>query len=383
VTDSSRTYRIFLSAAEPSGDVHCAGLIKALRQTGENIDFVGAGGPKMASAGCEVLHNTVEKAAMIYNAFSHVGYYIRLIKQIKGYFQRNKVDLVIVCDSPAFNFHIAKAAKKAGIPTLFYVAPQLWAWAPWRLGKLRRCCDKLCCVLPFEQQWFTERGIDSVFVGNPLLDNVGPDLSPYRRQYRDFRPETARVALLPGSRQAETKSLWPAMQRIALRLKAVYPGLAFVTVAVDEGRKNLLRDSQIDGFGCDYAIASVTNTARMADLALVASGSATLEVAAAGCPMVVMFQSNKVLWHLLGRWLIRIKHLCLVNILAEKELVPEFMPYFTSIGPIVDAAKELLADNLRLSQISDALINLTEPLARGSSAERTAEIARQMLQRAV
>jgi lipid-A-disaccharide synthase len=378
--EPATTYRIFISAAEPSGDAHFAGLIKALRKTNKNIDFTGVGGQKMANAGCQLLQNTADKAAMIYNAFTQVAHYIRLIKQIDRYFQRNKVDLVIVCDSPAFNFHVAKAAKKAAFPTLFYVAPQLWAWAPWRLRKLRKRCDKLCCILPFEQQWFSERNVDTVFVGNPLLDDVGPDLSRYRRQYRDFNPENARLALLPGSRKAETKSLWLPMQQIALRLKAKYPGLTFVTVAVDEARRNLLADTQIQGFNCEYAIASVTNTARLADLALVTSGSATLEVAAAGCPMVVMFQSSRILWHLLGSWLIRIKHMSLVNILAGKELVPEFMPYFTSIDPIVDAAEALLDDTTRLSQISEELINLTQPLAQGSAAEKTAQIAFEMLQ---
>ena len=142
----NKKYRIFISAAEPSADAHCAGLITALKDSGYDIEFVGVGGPKMAEAGCELLEATVSKAVMIHKAFTHVWRYYKLIKRLTSFIKSNKVDLVIVCDSPALNFHIAKAAKRAGVKTLFYVAPQLWAWASWRIHKLRKCCDRLCCI---------------------------------------------------------------------------------------------------------------------------------------------------------------------------------------------------------------------------------------------
>ena len=118
----------------------------------------------MGLGGCE---NVVGRAAMGYKVFGQLGYYYGLIKRIKHYFKVNKVDLAVLCDSPALNFHIAKAAKKSGAKTLFYVAPQLWAWAGWRIGKLKKRCDKLACILPFEQQWFSRAGVDTSFVGNP------------------------------------------------------------------------------------------------------------------------------------------------------------------------------------------------------------------------
>jgi lipid-A-disaccharide synthase len=172
----NKKYRIFLSAAEHSADSHCASLIEALQQKQGNIEFFGVGGDKMAGAGCKLLEITVAEAAMTYKAFSKVGKYLRLINKIKRFFKDEKIDLVIVCDSPAFNFHVAKAAKKMGIKTLFYVAPQLWAWAAWRIGKLRRYCDKLCCILPFEENWFRERDIDATFVSNPLFDGLKTEL---------------------------------------------------------------------------------------------------------------------------------------------------------------------------------------------------------------
>ena len=377
--EKDRTYRIFISAAEPSADAHCASLITTLKQSTYNIEFVGVGGPKMAAAGCNLLETTVARAAMIYNAFSHVGYYYKLIKRISRFLKSNKVDLLIVCDSPAFNFHIAKAAKKANIKTLFYVAPQLWSWAGWRIHKLQKYCYKLCCILPFEQDWFSQRGVDTIFVGNPILDELTPPLSRYRKKYIGFNPKNAHFALMPGSRAAEIDTLWVPMQTIATCLKQKYHNAAFTTVAVDADRQKALKAAQIPGFECKYTIGSVTDTARTADFAIVASGSATLQVAAVGCPMVIMYQSSKILWHLLGRWLLKTKYLSLVNILANRELVPEFMPYFGSIEPVVEAIELLLEDKDKLAQTSGELIQLAEPLVRKKACRQVAKIVAKML----
>jgi lipid-A-disaccharide synthase len=333
----------------------------------------------MAAAGCRILDSTTSRAAMTYNAFRHIGFFYKLIKRVSNYLQTNKVDLVIVCDSPAFNFHIAKAANKANIKTLFYVAPQLWSWAGWRIHKLRKYCNMLCCILPFEQDWFRQRGIDTTFVGNPNLDELNPPLDAYRKNYCDFNTENAHFAIMPGSRTAEINTLWIPMQQIAICLKQKHPNAVFTTVAVDADRQKQLKNAQIPGFECKYTIGAVIDTARTADFTIVASGSATLQVAAGGCPMVIMYQSSKILWHLLGRWLLTTKYLSLVNILANKELVPEFMPYFGSIKPIVEAIEMLLENSDKLTQTSSELIQITEPLSRKKACKEVAGIVVEML----
>jgi lipid-A-disaccharide synthase len=373
-----KKYRVFLSAAEPSADAHCAGLITDIKKIDPDIEFVGVGGPKMAQAGCELLENTVGKAVMIYNAFSQVARFYRLLKRISRYFKNNNVDLVIVCDSPAFNFHVAKAAKKAGIKTLFFVAPQLWAWAGWRIRKLRKFCDKLCCILPFEQDWFGQRGVNAVFVGNPLLDKLEIAVARHE-QYKDFKPENARFAIMPGSRAAEIDSLWRPMQQIALRLKEKYAGATFIAVAVDSRRQEILRKAQIPGFECQYSVDSVNKTAGEVDFSIVASGSATVEVAAAGCPMVIIYQINRTLWRLFGWMIIRAKLFSLVNILAGRELVPEFMPCFASIEPIIASIENLVQDNSKMAQLSGELTRLTEPLAKKKASREVANIAVEMM----
>ena len=374
----NRPYRVFLSAAEPSADGHCASLIMALRQWDYTFEFMGVGGPKMAEAGCKLLDSTVDRAAMIYKAFTQVASYYRLTRRINRFIKTGNLDLVIVCDSPSFNFHVAKAAKKAGVKTLFYVAPQLWAWGGWRIGKLRKRCDKLCCLLPFEEDWFTSRGVDAVFVGNPLLDKLQIDPARHER-YANFDAKNARFAIMPGSRPAEIDSLWRPMQQVAMRIREKYPAASFTAVAVDSRREHILRAAQIPGFECRYSVDSVYKTADAADFSIVASGSATLEVAAAGCPMVIMYQSSKILWHVFGCRLVKTKYLSLVNILSGKELVPEFMPYFNSTDPIVASIEQLIASNGKLARLSRDLTELTAPLARKKARDEVAKIAVEML----
>jgi lipid-A-disaccharide synthase len=345
----------------------------------EGIEWVGVGGDRMAQAGCELMENTVGRAAMLHHAFGQVGHYYRLLKRIGAFFEKNKVDLVIVCDSPAFNFHVARLAKRNGTKVLFYVAPQLWAWAAWRIWKLRMWCDKLACILPFEEEWFRSRGVEAVFVGNPLLDELDESLWQKRRDYSEFDAWQAKIALFPGSRSAEIQKLWPAMQRIAISLRANWPRITFVVSAPNQERLQMLMDKELRGFNCKYTVATVPETAASADLALVASGSATLEVAAAGCPMVVMYQSSRLLWHLVGRWLVRTRFLSLVNILAGREVVPEYMPYFSSLKPIQKTCNSLMSSKLRLIKISAELVDVVKPLAKGYASEKVAALAMDML----
>ena len=212
------------------------------------------------------------------------------------------------------------------------------------------------------------------------MDEAGPDLSGNIKRYDNFQPSRARIVILPGSRAAETETLWLPMQEIALRLKQKYPGLTFNVVAVDERTLSVLQSKQLVGFDCQYSVSNVIEAARKADFAIAASGSATMQVAAAGCPMVVMYQSNRLLWHLAGKYLIKTKYLSLVNILADRELVPEFMPFFTSIEPVVKTIEQLLEDKKKLAETSGELVRLAEPQAGKAAAERVGKIVVEMIE---
>jgi len=370
---------VFISAAEPSGDAHCANLISTMRRAGRDVEFIGTGGPRMQAAGCQLLERTTDRAAMLYNAFGLVWYYIKLIRQISRYLRNNRVDLVIVCDSPAFNGHVARAAKKSGTKTLFYVAPQLWAWAPWRIYKLRKYCDRLACILPFEEQWFRSRGVHAQFVGNPLLDELAVNPTANEKNYTDFDPAFAKIALMPGSRRAEIDKLWSPMQQVAAKIKEKWPGVRFTAVAVDEQAKTVLKEKQAGDFVCEYKIASVLQTATEVDFAILASGSATLQVAAAACPMVIMYQTSRILWHLCGKVLVRTRFLSLVNILADTQLVPEYMPYFGSATSIANTCIELLGDKQKLRETSRKLAELVAPLAEGKACRKVGQMVMEMM----
>lgn len=375
--------RIFVSACEHSADLHCANLIQAAGSlpaaSKPTLDWVGLGGQRMAAAGCTLLANPVQRAAMHYKVLGQLGYYRQLIKQATAFLTENPVDLVVVCDSPAFNFHIAKAARRLGIPVLFYVAPQLWAWAPWRIYKLRRCCTKLACILPFEQEWFSSRGVDATYVCNPLFDTLEEPVERNTKTYAAYHTNAPRIALMPGSRDAEIVTLWPAMLKIASLLKAKHPQATFVACAADAEKLATLKTMAQGGPDVQIDIGRVHETARACDFTLVASGSATLQVAAAGCPMAILYQSSKWLWHLVGRWLIRTRYLSLVNILARQELVPEYMPYFEAVEPIAQTCSDLLSNTDALKQTSQALTELVKPLTITKAHQNVARIVLEML----
>jgi lipid-A-disaccharide synthase len=403
MSDARLERTIFISALEHSAEMHCANLMAAvdtlhpydadwpqtlfdlppLGSPPVKLNWAGFGGQRMEEQGCKLMDNTVNRAAMIYNVLGQLGYYKKLIRLACEYFENNTVDLVVVCDSPAFNFHIAKAAKRYGIPVLFYVAPQLWAWAPWRIHKLKRCCDRLACILPFEKEWFSRRGVQAEFVSNPLFDETPPDVDANRKDYETYKPASPNIALLPGSRDAEIDALWPAMLDIAFVLKEKHPQATFTACAPDELKRARLESIAGDlskyGLTVNYEVNTLMDLAKRSDFALVASGSATLQVAAAGCPMAVMYQSSRLMWHTVGRWLIRTRYLSLPNILAKREIVPEYMPYFRAIEPIAQRVHRLLTSPVQMSRMSHELTRLVKPLTERRASDAVGQIVLDML----
>jgi len=221
--------------------------------------------------------------------------------------------------------------------------------------------------------------MDAEFVGNPLFDDINLDLSKSYKNYTDYDSAAPKIALLPGSRKAEIQTLWPAMQEVAAKIKEKHPNAKFLVSVANDEKLQMIKEKQVKNFNCEYFRCDVAEVTRRSDLAVVSSGSATLQVAAAGCPMVVMYQSNRIIWHLLGKYLIRTRFLSLVNILAQRELVTEFMPYFTSTEPIYQRCAKLLSSPAGLGQISRDLVNLVSPLKRFNASKRVAEIAMEML----
>ena len=262
---------------------------------------------------------------------------------------------------------------------LYYIVPQLWAWGAWRADKLRRRADRLACILPFEQQWFSERGIQVDYVGHPLFDDDNLVKTPGLHNEENNHNNFPTIALLPGSRGHEIERLWPVMLKIGCRVRDEFPRARFVTTAVSERYEKILKEQASGKLTVEIRRISIEAVTRHADLTLVASGTATLEVAAQHCPMIVMYHVNLPQWHLAGRWIVKSKYICLVNILADKELVPEFIPLGFRKKQLTRKVLELLNDTDQLRQMRNDLRELIEPIVQPGAAKKVVEIIKQML----
>jgi len=368
--------RIFISVCEASGDKHAGALVTEILRQLPTAQISGVGGPDMASAGCTVLKNTVDKSAMGLAIFGKLSIFMALLKFIKGELKRHKPDIIIVVDSFAFNSHVAKNGKALGIPILYYIAPQLWAWAPWRIKKLKKTATRVASIFPFESKWYVDRGFAADFVGNPLFDHDSKDLTP------PFTPNDAspKIALLPGSRQQEIDKLWVPMQSIAINILGQFPNARFYTTAISTNMAETLRSNCNPTLGVEiYANTTIESITTHCDLALVASGTATLQVATTLCPMIVLYHISPLVWYTLGKLLLRSKYISLVNILADKEIVPEFIPFTNQQTAVTLKAMEILKDKTLQDKIKTEIDKAITPLNQPGAAANTTAIIKEML----
>ncbi|HVX85850.1 MAG TPA: lipid-A-disaccharide synthase [Phycisphaerae bacterium] len=377
----------FLTAAEHSGDALGASLIGALRRRFPEARFVGVGGPRMEAAGCRLLANPVSRSAMLIGAlFTESRYWFGLLKRIRQELVDLKPDVVVPIDSSTVNLRIARLGRELKIPVCYYVAPQVWASRPWRVKKIAASVDALCCVLPFEEGYFRERGVHAVYVGHPMFDAAAQTAENDPERLEPALPTgEPKVAIFPGSRRAEIGHHMPPMLAILSEIKGRFPRATFVAAAPSEERawqiRHLLRQANTP---VDIRVGNGDAIIRWADLVLTKSGTATLQIARQHKPMVVMYAVAWWKWHFFARFLITTPYLALVNILARRELVPEFIPFYGSPLPVARECIDLLAKPERRAQMAAELAELTAPLAPapgsgdlGLAAERVAaEVAR-------
>lgn len=339
----------------------------------------------MQSAGCEPVDDFVGQSAMLVGAARLAGRAWRLIRRTRRMCMENPPDLAILVDSPALHLPLAKGIKAAGCPVLYYIAPQLWAWAPWRIRRVRRRVDRMAALLPFEEDYFRQRGVRTEFVGHPLvtqLKSERPDQAVVQRLKAMGQPL---VACLPGSRSHVIQEVLPGQLEVCRRIAERYPQAAFLFAAAHESAAQAIRSAieanDAEPLNCFVETRRNAEILSAADLALCASGTATLEVAWHRVPMVVMYNGSKWGYRLVGRWLINLRHLSLVNILANREIVPEFMPYYTSTDPIAAQALELLADSDRRAEVCSELDQVIRSLGDKDAARETAALTMQIIQK--
>ncbi|MFW6060500.1 MAG: lipid-A-disaccharide synthase, partial [Phycisphaeraceae bacterium] len=357
-----------------------AAVVRELKRHHPEVRLCAMGGPAMAAAGAELIEHTTGEAVMLADSVRQAMAHRARLRRLRAWMAANAVDAVVPVDSPAANWGVCRLtrglAPEARIVHL--VMPQLWAWASWRLNKLRRLSDHVLCLLPFEEQWLRERGIEATFVGHPLYElgegafqNDGDDPAEgsrtrhpralggdernaggVRRAHADLpRAGEPKVALLPGSRGSEVKANWPTMRAAWEILRSEFPGMVACVAASDAQREAQLRAELAGGDwpeGMHVVTGDATAVLDWSDAALVVSGTATLHAASRGAPMVVLYNVSRWSWHLLGRWLVSTRTFSLPNLIGEHlglgRVVPELVPHFGEVAPVVEAMRPLMEE---------------------------------------
>lgn len=411
---------VFLSAAEPSADASAAMLARELLALRPDVTLEGLGGRALEEVGCRLLAETVSNAAMGAAAVSRALEVSRLLRRLRETWARRRPDLVVVTDSWAFHAHVARVAKSLGVPVLYYIAPQTWASRERRVRKLAHLVDRLACILPFEEPYFRAFGVEATYVGHPLWDRL-PDAAfeagDSGRNDQAPGQEPPVVGVLPGSRRGVARANWPRLVRVMDELRERVPGVRFrvplTPASVDVVNPAALPadtvaeldavDRLVGGVGgageergrghVDTPGASAPCGAgprrRPCDVCVCVSGTAALHVAAYRVPLLVVYHGNPVLWHLVGRWVVRTRTYSLVNLLAGgperitrgRHIVPEFIPWYGPVGPVVDETVSLLTDVTRRQAMRRELERVVRPLARRGASRRAAELALELLER--
>ena len=384
---------IIISALDNSGQLYGADLITCIKQRLPNETFTGIGAKDLSQAGCHLIHDISDSSAMLTGILGALKWAVPAFRKLKKLIKSGQVKLVILIDSPTFNLPLAKLAKKHNIKTLYYIAPQTWAWAEFRTKKIKKRVDKLAVILPFEQQYFKAHGIDAEFVGHPFIPRIKNNVPDSELVEKLKNITSYKLLILPGSRNHVIKELLPTQLEIIKIIKSELPDTNIFIAAwppAIETIKKLVTSANLtyeqNNISCSsetIKIFTEKHNALMSacDLAIAASGSATLELAYYSCPMIITYNASKLLYHLIGKHLIKTPYLSIINILAKRQIVPEFMPYIKSPDNVAQQALTLLKNPKITEKMKSELKSLISSLETPYlPAERTAELALRLIQ---
>ncbi len=378
---------VLVTAFEPSGDAHAAPLVRALRESAPGVRVVGWGGPRMRDAGCELVGETARDGAMTLVGLRKILEVRRIVREIRAWVAANPVDVHVPVDSPAANWHIASWMKRhgrgaaGGSRVVNLVAPQLWAWAPWRIRKWRRTSDAIMCLLPFEEEWFRSRGVNAVFVGHPVLAHPVDDAA--RARAAALPAGGPRLLLLPGSRSSEVRANMPRMLEAFRTASAARPRLTGLVMAANEALVPLVREAARGAaWPANLHVAHGDPDAAIAwcDCALNVSGTVSLDLAHQRKPMVAVYWVG---WFraLASRLILTMPDRLLPNIVAGRRIVPEFVPYAGGTGPVVRALEPFLDDPAARERTARALDAVARRFEGHDPGREAAEVVRGFLPR--
>ena len=360
--------RILVSAGEPSGDLHAAGVISVLRDRFPESQFSGMGGPRMVAAGAGL---TTRMETLTTIGFTQVvrtlPAHVRLLSAMRRELARGHTDMVLLTDYPGLHLRVARAAAKHGVPVLYYIAPQMWAWGERRVAVLREAVAHLAVILPFEEQFFSRRGVRTTFVGHPLLDRKRPTAQEARKAV-GLGESTPVLGLFPGSRKTEVRRLWPILREAARLVCKSVPEVEVVVATVPG-----LEYHGGDGFRL-WAADSPTVMA-VSNAAICKSGTSTLEAVLADTPMVICYRMDAISYAIAKR-VVRCPHIGLVNLVAGREVAPEYVQGAATAEQLARHVLVLLdSDGREGSRQRDAFALVRERLGTPGASRRVADLA--------
>jgi len=332
--------RILISAGEASGEMYGAGLIEALKRHDPSLEFFGVGGQRMRDAGCDTVVDAKDLAVVgITEILSHLPKIYGLFQKLVAEADRRRPDLAIVIDSPAFNWRVARQMKKRGVPVVYYVAPQFWAWRQGRVKLLRKYISKALVIFPFEEKFYRERGVDASFVGHPLAELPPPAITreAYAAQYH-LDLDKCWITIMPGSRVKEVRMNLPTLSDATTLLG---PGFEFLLPVAPTLDREFLEQST-RGRGITL-VSEALPALHHARAAIVASGTATVEAAMMATPFVMVYRVS-ALTYTLGKPRIKVPYFAMVNLIAGEKIVPELVQDDFTAERVVARLKELISE---------------------------------------
>lgn len=369
---ASTPKRVLISCGEPSGDLYAAELLRELRAAAPGLAAFGIGGDRLRETGCDLLADQRDLAVVgLLEVLRHLRRIRTVFASLVAEAERRRPDVAVLIDYADFNLRLGRALHARGIPVVYYVSPQLWAWRRWRIHAIRRTARRMLVIFPFEERIYRAAGVPVRFVGHPLVDLVRPPDEPAAFPRRiGLDPSRPVVTLLPGSRSSEIAHNLPGLAASARALARRDPRLQFVAAAAPSLDQELLRPHLA---GSEIRLVHGETIAALAAsrLALVASGTATVETALVGTPMVVVYRLA-ALTYLLGRPLVNVPHVAMVNLIAGRRAVPELIQGDFRPERVAAEAERLLADAGPREQMLRDLAEVRERLGRGGASRRAA-----------
>jgi lipid-A-disaccharide synthase len=354
--------------------MHGAKLGKALRELDPSVELIGVGGQKMLEAGVCLLPNVDRVDAMGVPGIQQLFKGWKTLRKLSAYVRREQLDAIILIDSPGLNLRLAKAAAKTSQPIIYYIAPQVWAWGSRRLHLMRRVVKHVLAILPFEEDFFRKAGLSCHYVGHPLLDDLASSYDKIQeRAGLQLKADGLVIGLLPGSREREVQDVLPILLEAVRQIQSRYPTLQAVLAQASSISDALIK--RILGKSDHVQVIKGKPNAVIAasDLLLIASGTATLQAALIGTPMVIVYRTSPLTYQIAKR-LVRIPYIGLVNILADQEVVPELLQDRMTSDNIADEALKILGDPEQQRVMQKAFQDIRISLGGAGASMRAAEL---------